>query len=223
MSNHSSQQTRKKTARPRRQYARSSETRLQLLEATLDCIMERGYAGTTTAAISSYSGMSRGAQLHHYPTRLDLITAATQHLFMSFADDVEQLAIQIGDPEHGMKGFLEGVWDQMFSGRFFFVSLELIVTARKDPVLHAKLVPLIRDLHGRLDATWHGFFKQTGLAPARVDTLLNMTLCLMRGMAVQSVLREDPAYYQEMVETWKSILDALVHQAQPGADSAKPE
>ena len=207
----------------RTQQERSSETRLQLLEATLNCIMERGLAGTTTTAISNYAGVSRGAQLHHYPNRLELITAATEHLFTSFADDVELLAQRAGDPSYGLSGFLDGLWDQMFRGRFFFASLELIVAARSDPVLHSKLVPLIRNLHGRLDATWQGFFERTGLTQARVETLLNMTLCLMRGMAVQTVLREDPPYYQEMIESWESILKAFIRQSEGSGLPRRPK
>lgn len=197
----------------RTQVERSRATQLHLLEAALDCIMEKGYRGATTAAISARAGVSRGAQLHHYPTRMTLIIAATEHLFMRFADEVERLAQDIADPAQGMSGFVEGVWAEMFGGRFFFVSLELIVTARSDATLHDNLVPLIRNLHLRLDAIWHGFFSQTGLAPARVDTLLNMTLCLMRGMAVQTVLREDPAYYRELLDTWKCVLEAFVSES----------
>lgn len=192
------------------QLERSRETQRLLMEATLDCIMDVGYSGATVAAVSGRAGVSRGAQLHHYPSRMALIVAATEHLFERFADDVEKLAREIANPAQGMSDFVEGIWIEMFSGRFFFVSLELIVVARSDERLHHELVPLIQGLHTRLDATWRGFFRQTDLAPARVDTLLNMTLCLMRGMAVQTVLREDPDYYRELLETWKSVLNVFV-------------
>lgn len=197
---------------PRRtQHERSQTTQHQLLEAALDCINERGYNGATTAAVSERAGVSRGAQLHHYPTRMALITAATEHLFACFADDVERMARDFANPANGIGGFVDGLWDEMFNGRFFFVSLELIVTARNDQTLHKNLVPLIKALHTRLDMIWRGLFTEKSPAPAGVDTLLNITLCLMRGMAVQSVLREDAEYYRELLDTWKNMLGGLLH------------
>ncbi len=61
-----------------------------------------------------------------------------------------------------------------------------------------------------MDAIWRGFFHQNDLSAGNVDTLLNMTLCLMRGMAVQAVLRNDPLYYRDMLATWKRILPVYV-------------
>ncbi len=36
--------------------------------------------------------------------------------------------------------------------------------------------------------------------------MLNATLCLLRGMGVQTVLRDDPDYYRRLLRFWKSIL-----------------
>ncbi len=60
---------------------RSAETRKRLLDATVDCLFERGYAGTTTAEIASRAGFSKGAQLHHFPTKEKLVISALEYLF----------------------------------------------------------------------------------------------------------------------------------------------
>ena len=54
--------------------------RLRLLEATVECLVERGFAGTSTTLVSERAGVSRGAQLHHFPTKNDLVVAAVEHL-----------------------------------------------------------------------------------------------------------------------------------------------
>ena len=41
--------------------------------------------------------------------------------------------------------------------------------------------------------------------------ILNMTLCLLRGMGVQTVLRRDPEYYDGMLAVWRDILVRIVH------------
>jgi len=60
--------------------ARSARTRGKVLDATIDCLLELGYANTTTTLISERAGVSRGAQLHHFPTKAELVAAAVEHL-----------------------------------------------------------------------------------------------------------------------------------------------
>src|SRR5262245_56941941 len=55
--------------------------RARLLDATIDCLPELGYAGTTTTEVAERAGVSRGAQLHHFPTKEELVLAAVEHLF----------------------------------------------------------------------------------------------------------------------------------------------
>ena len=54
--------------------------RARLLEATVECLVERGFSGTSTTIVSERAGVSRGAQLHHFPTKNDLVVAAVEHL-----------------------------------------------------------------------------------------------------------------------------------------------
>src|SRR5437762_2972866 len=70
------------TSRPRRtQEERSASTRVRLLDATIECLFELGYANTTTTEIARRAGLSRGAQLHHFPTKAELVITAVDHLF----------------------------------------------------------------------------------------------------------------------------------------------
>src|SRR6476661_8559130 len=64
----------------RSQAERSAATREALLNATLECLVEDGYANTTTARVAVRAGLSRGAHLHHFQTRDTLLAAAADHL-----------------------------------------------------------------------------------------------------------------------------------------------
>ncbi len=194
----------------RTQEARSESTQRLLLDATIDSLIVMGYAKSTTQWIANKAGLTRGAQIYHYPNKQDLIVAATDLLFKSFIDDVIVLATSTRENDLDMNAFIEGIWERFFAGRFFYASLELIVAARNDEALKKRLIPLIRELHQTLDEIWNRYFHDTSLSVARIDTLLNLTLCLFRGMAVQAVLREDPSYYRELIDAWKDILPKLV-------------
>src|SRR5262245_66517292 len=64
----------------RSQAERSAGTQARLLDATIDCLVELGWSGTSTTEVVRRAGVSRGAQVHHYPTKEDLVVAAVEHL-----------------------------------------------------------------------------------------------------------------------------------------------
>src|SRR5215470_16496508 len=68
-------------ARRRTQAERSAATQARLLDAALQCLVELGYAGTTTTVVAERAGVSRGAQLHHFPTRAALVAAAVEQRY----------------------------------------------------------------------------------------------------------------------------------------------
>jgi AcrR family transcriptional regulator len=59
---------------------RSGETRQRLIEATVGCLYDRGYASTTTAEITLRAGLSKGAQTYHFPKKDDSVVAALESL-----------------------------------------------------------------------------------------------------------------------------------------------
>src|SRR5256714_5404668 len=64
----------------RTQAQRVAETRLKLLDATVECLAEVGYARMTTADVADRAGLSRGAQLYHFQSKAELVATAVEHL-----------------------------------------------------------------------------------------------------------------------------------------------
>jgi AcrR family transcriptional regulator len=120
---------------PRRtQDERSSAMRTRLLGATIDCLVEYGYAGTTVTRIAERAGVTRGAQVHHYRTKADLVTAAVEHLAGQSAElgaSMIEQAVQADDP---VGELLDILWE-MHQGPMFTAAVELWVAARTDPEL----------------------------------------------------------------------------------------
>ncbi|HYG91384.1 MAG TPA: helix-turn-helix domain-containing protein [Azospirillum sp.] len=196
-------------AQRRSQEERSAEMRARLIEATLDCLMEAGYERTTTVRIVSAAGVSRGALLHHFESKEDIVAAALERLLEEHTADIRRLASEVRAGTMTLDALLDDLWAR-FSGRLFFVTLEHVSEARHNAALRAKLVPVVRRFHAALDETWRGFFADTGLDEEQVATILNLTLCLLRGMGLQSVLRQDEPYYQSLLQTWKNLLKMMM-------------
>src|SRR5690606_15673046 len=77
------------------QEERSRVMRERLLDAAVECLIECGYSGTSTTLVSERAGVSRGAQLHHFPSRADLLVAAVEHVAQARGDDLVDAARRV--------------------------------------------------------------------------------------------------------------------------------
>jgi AcrR family transcriptional regulator len=125
-------------AQPRRrtQAQRREMTRTAILDATIDVLVKRGYAGLTTEAIVRKAGVTRGAHAHYFTSKADLLVQALDRLSQQMRAEVQRTLGKsgaIGYPE-----LLDRMW-QVHRGPLFTASLELHVAARTDRELGAHL------------------------------------------------------------------------------------
>jgi AcrR family transcriptional regulator len=193
----------------RQQQARSVATYERLIGATLDVIHDVGYHAATTQEIAERAQVSRGALLYHFPARADIILAAMERLLDDGTAEIRAVALRVQEGELSLEGFVGFLWE-LFSGRFFDLSLEMITEARNDPGLRERMIPVVKRFHEALDATWVEFCNPQTRTPRQARIILNLTVCLVRGMGVQTVLRQDPGYFADMIEAWKALLPQLV-------------
>ena len=209
----------------RTQEQRSHETRLRLIEATLDALYERGYARVTISEIAARAGVSRGALMHHYATKEDLVTTAVEKLLEDATSQIRGFLDKVQSGQLTLDAFLDRLW-QMYSGRLIFITIEHITEARHNEPLRASLVPVVRRFHAALDMAWREFFRATPLPRGEAEILLNATTCMFRGMGIQTVLRKDRAYFDQLLEHWKAHVRTLVtpehdHHAHSAASTAR--
>jgi AcrR family transcriptional regulator len=196
----------------RRQQIRSVETRVRLIQATLDEIFEVGYHAATTQDIAARANISRGALLHHFPVRADLVLAAMEELLEDGTRQIKAVADEVQAGQGSLESFVEFLW-RLFSGRFFYLSLEMITEARNDAELRERMIPVVKRFHQALDDIWSAFCDPAKRPPPQAQLILNLTLCLVRGMGVQTVLRPEPSYYRELIEAWTALLPQIVDGA----------
>lgn len=199
-------------ARPRRsQEERSAETRARLLDATIESLIEVGYAGTTTTAVCERAALSRGAQVHHFPKKHDLVVSAVAHLAARRAADLRRAAAAlppVADPDERI-GALLGLVADALSGPLFLAALELWVAARTDAELHGTLVGFERAAGRALAALWREIAGPLAGDP-RFDAIFELTMHLARGMALQTILRRDDTARRRVFELWRELATAAL-------------
>jgi AcrR family transcriptional regulator len=193
----------------RQQQARSLVTRERLIKATLEVIYDVGYHAATTQEIAARAKVSRGALLHHFPTRDDIILAAMETLLDDGTAEIREVAQDMRNGQVTLEAFVDFLWS-LFSDRFFYLSLEMITEARNDGELRERMIPVVKRFHEALDEIWVEFCDADKRPARQARIILNLTVCLVRGMGVQTVLRPEPKYYRDLLEAWKTLLPSLI-------------
>lgn len=184
---------------------RTRAMRLRLMEATVECLVELGWAGTSTTVVSQRAGVSRGAQLHHFPSKQDLVVAAVGHLSERRREDMAKSAADL--PEHGRTRAVLDVLAAQFVSPVFFAALELWVAARTDAELRKAVGPLER----RVGRETHAFaLELLGVDEAQGDNraLVQATLDLVRGLGLAASLSDDSKRRGVVLDAWARVLDS---------------
>lgn len=178
--------------------------RQRLLEATIDSLVEVGWAGTSTTVVSQRAGVSRGAQLHHFPSKQDLVVAAVEYLAERRRDE---LAVDIEAlPEEGRTRAVLDLLVSQYTSPVFLAALELWVAARTDPALLTKVAPFERRVGREIHA--HAVtLLEVDESRGRNRQLVQATLDLLRGLGLAATLTDDSARRASILDAWADTLD----------------
>ena len=203
------------TTRERRTQAeRREHTITALLDATVRCLAERGYAATSTAAVCAEAGVSQGALFRHFPTRQALLVATAEHVA---ARNVEEFRTTVGsevdtvDDVAAVLAHLRAVVLSPANQTW----RELLVAARADADLREALHPAREALQARmLDAAsdlWGDRLPVDDLAP-----VLSVVVNMLDGLAF-SALDPDPAAVpgRTVERALRLLAEMIVHRYHP--------
>lgn len=172
-------------AEARRVQERSIATRAALLDAAIECLVDRGYAATTTIETARRAGVSRGAQLHHFPTKAQLLATAVEHLFDRRRSEFLEAFAAIDPKADRLDAAMDLLWS-MFEGPAFVAWTELWVAARTDPELAATVIAVERRFTAETRAIFTEMFPAEPGADALVyDIARDFAFAVMSGVALQ--------------------------------------
>ena len=187
------------------QEERTRAMRQRLLEATLQCLVEHGWSGTSTTLVSERAGVSRGAQLHHFPTKSALVIAAVEHIATVRRDELAEAAAALPRNQRRTREVLE-LLGEHFTADVFAAALELWVAARVDPQLLAAVEPLERQT-GRETHRLTVEMLDVDESEPGARELVQATLDLIRGLGLANTISDDQARRKRILDRWADVLD----------------
>jgi AcrR family transcriptional regulator len=164
----------------RTQRERRDETRAKLLDATVACLGELGYARTTTTEIVQRAGVSQGALFKHFPSKAALLSAAVEQLFAELVASYEDTFAQL--PRDASQAF-DLLW-AIFTGPKLSIAFELYLAGRTDDALRTALEPVVREHRAQLIAHARVLFPEAARKPD-FAAWIDLMMMAMEGLVVE--------------------------------------
>lgn len=186
-------------------------TRTALLDAALECLVEYGYTATSTVEVARRAGVSRGAQLHHFPTKAELLTAALDHLLSRRIDEFRKAFANLEPAVHARDGAIDLLW-RLYQGPSFVAWVELWLAARSDPELRRAMLDVDRDFGEQAIALYHEALPSPDGVEPWIDQMAPVfAFALMDGLALRGLVtdRWGPLRSDDVVEALKAISHLL--------------
>lgn len=189
----------------RTQAERRAATRAALLDATIEAVVEYGYANVTSAQIVQRAGVSRGAQAHYFSTKAELVVEALRHLSDKLVSDLKDEPIkEAGTEKDRYAAILDRLW-ALHHEPIFVAALELWTAARTDPELRENLTRFARDFTAAT-AGLAGDLMPERAAKPEFRAQMELAMSSMRGLAMhQSV--DTP---RNITRAWNAVRGQLL-------------
>jgi AcrR family transcriptional regulator len=192
-------QSRRAYEAPRTQEERRAETQGRLLDATIECLAELGWSGTSTTEVARRAGVSRGAQQHHYPTKMLLVAAALEHLLERQRLAYERAFADLPEGRRNVEGALDLLWDT-FRQAPSLALMELAMAARTDETLRDLSIGINERIVQVIVETFHRLFPAS-LDEEAASTLIRSLFATLIGLTLQNSLDDDVHGHQAAVLT----------------------
>ena len=179
------------------------------MRATIDVLNDRGYNGLSIKEVAARAGLSRGALAHHYPSKAELVVAATAAVYDEALARGQRMALR-PDAERDPVGHFIADCTAVYFEWPFIAALEIIMVARTDTDLMTRIQPVMRSYRRDTNATWLAVFARIGLPAPDAERILNLTLNLVRGIGVNRLWQADQSLNRKLLKDWAQRMRAEV-------------
>ena len=207
---------------PRRTQAeRSASTRARILKAAIDCLHQQGYGATTTVSVAARAKVSRGAMLHHFPSKADLMLATLSHALELNGANFAKAGARIEDAweRYAALPDLRLAAAKQPAGVAF---TEIMVGARSDETVRSRFPEFKRALlSSRTSQRLADWAKEAGVEVTPRDQAVSHTITL----AIFGLAIEQQTNPQANAEEVLAVLRDLKRRAMApaGADDREPK
>lgn len=187
------------------QAERSDAMRKRILDATIQCLAKDGYAGTTISRIIETARVSRGAPIHHFPTKNAMIIAAAEQLVQKVFLQIQEAMTQLSTSPNRIHDLVYLLWNTVFTKPEFIAMSELLLNSRRDPELSAVMQPFLSTTHAILGDIGN-YFEPIDTQNNVIGEMWMMTRWMLRGLAMDYSIIQDQSVFDHYLTIWCQVL-----------------
>lgn len=169
---------------------RSAATRAKILNAAIDCLVEVGYHQTSTVLVTEKAGVSRGAMLHHFPSKAELILETFAHIRTLRTQAHSGVLDPIKSDRDKFLALIDALWTTVQT-KAGIARIEIMMGARCDPEVGPKFGELHHFFIAKHRDRVHTIAQSLGIRDhKKLDAFVTLYMATMRGLIVESFYDE---------------------------------
>jgi AcrR family transcriptional regulator len=197
----------------RTQEERRRTTQAAVLNAALDVLIADGFANFSAGRVARRAGVSRGALERYFPTKNDLLVAATQHAMDEAVAHAKALASRNSKPT--VERFLLDS-EHFFFGPLYRAMLELAIAAASDAGLAKLHRPIVARARKSLNRIWLDTLIAAGFPRRSAERFILLTHYLLRGLFVVETWLPYETDRRRIIAQWSALAPAVLGLASSG-------
>jgi AcrR family transcriptional regulator len=201
--------------------AQREATRQRILQVAVDLLIDRGLAATTTVEVQRAGGFSRGALLHHFPTREAMMGATIRALMERNEAAVRQAEVEVPVELDRVERAIRVLCAAMVSPAFV-AELELWAAARTDTALRNVLRGEEKRARVDLYRVIGEVFGEDLVAADRYPMVASLTVQFLRGLAISDALRGERRGTERLIADWVAVARAILAGRALGIEGSSP-
>jgi AcrR family transcriptional regulator len=191
----------------RTQEERRQATQAAVLAAALEVLIADGYAKFSASRVAARAGVSRGALERYFPTKNDLLVAATQHAMDAAVAHAQRLAARNGKPT--VERFLIDS-QHFFFGPLYRAMLELAIAAASDRALAKPHRPIVARARKSLNQIWLETLTAAGFPRRSAERFILLSHYLLRGLFVVETWLPYETNRSAVIKAWSELVPAVL-------------
>ena len=203
-------------AQPRKrrtQEERTASTRAKLIAAAIDCLARLGFSDATTAVIAEAAGTSRGAMLHHFPSKDALLIAVVEHVLDESLSDYSDELMAIADPRERLLAAPLLAWKNILTPGYI-AWLEVWLGTRANKELSEQFRESYDRVNKRAATGMRQLAKDAGVTDLRrIEDIRVLFVGAMRGLAIEAVIAGDAGHLASPVAEMRRLFELALPPA----------
>ncbi len=188
-------------------------TRELIIEAAIDGLYRFGYSATTTILVAHAAQVSRGAMLHHFPSKASLMAAVAQATYERDAAFYTRALANAVSSGHRLDLLVDAAWIR-FKSPDGIAQVEIWQATRSDPELAEVVLPVHDEVTNSSHEGLHGLMLAAApVSRAQSRAALVFTVATLRGLAMEHALGAPEADLLPGVYRIKRVLADVIDEA----------